>query len=94
MADIRVDDQHGDCGIGHRHTSRRPRAAVQQQRVIFLSEDGCELVHDAAGHAGKVVFGPLAEQCFLQRFECRAGHRFEQGGGGHLQRGAAGEPAA
>ena len=94
VADVRVDDQDGYCGVGHRHRGGGARAAVQQQRVIFPGEDGGELVHDAARHAGKVVFGPLAQQRLLNRVERLAGHRFEQGGGGDLQRGAAGEPAA
>ena len=94
VPDVGVDDQHGDCGIGHRHRGGCARAAVQQQRVILPREDGGELVHDPARHAGKVVFGLLTQQRLLNRVERLAGHRFEQGGGGDFQRGAAGQPAA
>ena len=91
--DVRVHDEHGDRRIVHRHQFRLARAAIEQEQMIFAAHDGNELVHDAAGHAGEFMFGLLAEQRLFNRINLFAGDDFEQGGGGHFERGAAGQAA-
>ena len=61
-----------------------PGTAVEQQQMVLLAHHGDELVHDAAGHAGVVVLGLLAEQRFVHRVELLARDGFQQGGGGRL----------
>ena len=37
------------------------RTAVETHQMVFLAENGCELVHDTAVHAAIIVFGRLAD---------------------------------
>ena len=91
---VGVDDEHGDGGIGHRHQFRLPRTAIEEQDAVFLAQDGNELVHDAARHAGEFVLGLLAQQRLFDRIQFPAGDDFEQGGHGHFEGGAAGKTTA
>ena len=62
--------------------------------MILLSEGRGELIHDAAGHPGELVFRALAEQRLFHGIEDVPGHGFEQSGGGYFQSRAAGKAAA
>ena len=55
--------------------------------------DGNKLVHDAAGNAGKLVLGLLAEQRLFNGIHFFAGDDFKQGGGANFKCCAAGKPA-
>jgi hypothetical protein len=82
-----VDDQHAErVADRHRHDLLRP--AVEAQRVPGLPEADCELIHDSAGHTGKVVLGLLAEQRFLGEGKRPTGEGLHDGGRRHLERGA------
>ena len=93
MFHVGIDDEHGDGGIGHRHQFRFPRAAIEEQDTVFLTQDGNELVHDAARHAGVFVLGLLTKQHLFHRIKLPAGDDFEQGGHGHFERSTAGKAA-
>ena len=70
------------------------RPAVEQHQVVGPAHDRRELVHDAAGHAGELMLGPLAQQGLGLRLERRASHRFDERGGGDLQCGTARKSAS
>src|SRR6266478_4216177 len=44
------------------HGAIRERAAIEHQGMIFATKTGNKLVHDAARHAHKVIFGALAKK--------------------------------
>ena len=94
MFDIGVGNQQLDGRIAHGHQFRLARAAIEQQQMVFAAHDGNELVHDAAGDAGKFVLGFLAEQRLFDRVHFFAGDGFQQGGRADFERRAAGKPAA
>src|SRR5690242_19524679 len=50
VANIGVDRQHGHRRVIHWHELDVARTAVEQQQVACLSENGSELIHDAARH--------------------------------------------
>ncbi len=91
---VGIDDKHGNGRIAHRHQLGFPRAAVEQQHLVFPAHDGNELVHDAARHSGIFVLGLLAKQRLFNRIKFFAGDGFEQRGGGHFKGCAAGQTAA
>jgi hypothetical protein len=94
--DAGVDDQQGQAARGRVERDRRARpvAAVEQQRVAGLAQQGGGLVHDAGRHAGELVLGPPG-----QGGQLVPGHRYliEAGQGqrdGAFERGRGREPGA
>jgi hypothetical protein len=94
MPDVGVGDEQFNGRIAHRHQFRFAGTAVKQKQMPFAAHDGNELVHDAARHAGKFVFGLLAQESLLDRVQFLSRDGFEQSRGGDFQRGAAGQAAA
>ncbi len=94
VAHVAVDDQGDDFRVGQRRQPDGARAAVQQEQGAVTPHYGGALVHNAAGHAGEVVFRLLAEQRLLEGIKRFVGHRLQECSGGHLKRGATGQAAA
>ena len=69
-------------------------AAVEQERVAGRAVGGDELVHDAAVCADKLIFRALAEAGQEGARDGDAEETGDRGGGGHLDRGGAGEAGA
>ena len=94
MLDVGVDNQNRNCRVGQRNHFRLAGTAVEQHRVIFLTEVGNELVHNPAGHMSELVFRLLAQQAFLNRIHRLAGNRFAKRGNGNFQSRRGRQPAA
>ena len=62
--------------------------------MAFASEGGNKLVHDTAGHSGKIVLRLLAKQRLFHRIESGSRDRFQQRGGANLERGTAAQATA
>ena len=61
------------------------RAAIEKEAVPRFPRRRDKLVHDAASHADKLVFRPLAQPGFLRRLDAEAEKPVEQGDGRHFQ---------
>ena len=59
--------------------------AVDEDEVVLLAEGGGELVHDAAGHVGEVMFGLLAEERLFLGVEGGVDETLGEGRGGELE---------
>ncbi len=59
VLDVGIADDDAEVGIVERDLPGGVVAAVNKECVSGLAHGGNELVHDAAGDAGIVVFGPL-----------------------------------
>jgi hypothetical protein len=94
MPDIGVGDEQLDRRIAHRHELGFPRAAIEQQEMVFAPHDGNELVHDAARNTGKFMLGLLTQQRLFNGIHFFAGDGFQQRRGADLERGTAGKSAA
>jgi hypothetical protein len=70
------------------------RPAVEKQRVPGLAPDRRGLVHDAAGHAGVVVFRALGQRRPLVDGQVEAAEVDQRGEHRRLQRGRRGEAGA
>ena len=88
--DVGVGDDDAEVLVIEGDLSGGAVAAVDEEGVAFFAHGGDELVHDAAGHAGIVVLGPLAGECEFDEVhgfvvdgeECEGGGDFDGGGGG------------
>ena len=94
MGDHGVGDEDGEAGVLEGDELRFARLTVDEDELVFLAEGRSELVHDAAGDIGEVVFGFLAEERFFFDVEGDAKEAFDEGGGGALEGGRGGKPAA
>src|SRR3712207_8794594 len=56
-----------------------PYTTLFRSQAPFAAQDRGELIHDAAGHAGEVVFRLLAEQRLVQRLQPDAGQGLDEG---------------
>ncbi len=72
MLDAGVDDEQGQPRCRHRQRHRNASAgpAVQQQRVAFLAEQDCQLIHQPGRGSDEVVLRAAAKRGHL-----RARHR-------------------
>ncbi len=61
-ADAAVEDENPGR-VRDRHVASLERATVNQERAAFARRRDGQLIHDAAGDARKLVFGPLRQPC-------------------------------
>ena len=82
---VTVNNHHRDA-FRHRDRFGPQGAAVDQQRVIFFTERGDQLVHNAAVAADELVFRFLAVQRDLRAVERQMVQLLEHGADGDFQR--------
>src|SRR5690606_8214120 len=87
VVDHGVGDEHRKIRVFEGNEFGFAAAAVDENQAIRFAECGGELVHDAAGDLGEVVFGFLAEQRLFLGIEHGVEQAFEKGGGGAFEGG-------
>ena len=88
-----VDHQQPHRIGGERHVAEPASPTVEEHGMPRTAERDGRLVHDAAGHAGKLVLGPLAEERFVAVRQAPSCQRLDRRGDPHFERGAAAQPA-
>lgn len=91
MADVRIGDDDGEGGVGEGNHFKFAGAAVDEDKLVFGTEGGGELVHDPAGDTGEIVFGFLGQEGLFGGGENGVDEALEESGEGAFEGGGGGE---